>query len=221
MVVIDLTLHRRHQSSESISTSLRHTLHALRFRHIPLIPSYYAMNRVYFFTFATANLTEAYSIPTLGAMTLTTAVNITTMAQKDRILASMWRSSSTPTLQTLPLTSRALSTMGAMVTVYAQFVQRKPWEQEIVRLGMNPSLATFVSSASISMAAQLVSTPFHLLSMDLYRYPERTWHQRLLSLTPAYPPVCIGRMLRVLPAFGGGGYLNEQGKRWNFGGLNK
>lgn len=219
-MVIDLTLHRRHQSSESISTSLRYTLHALRFRQIPLIPSYYAMNRVYFFTFATANLTEAYPVPTLGAMALTTAVNITTMAQKDRIYASMWRAP-TSTLQTLPFTSRALSTMGAMVTVYAQFVQRKPWEQELLRLGMNSSLATFVSSASISMAAQLVSTPFHLLSMDLYRYPERTWRQRLLSLTPAYLPVCIGRMLRVLPAFGGGGYLNEQGKRWNFGGLNK
>lgn len=223
MTIIDLTLHRRHQSSEPLSTSFRRTLQALRTQQIPSIPAYSAMNRVYFFTFATANVTELYHVPSSIAMGLTTAVNVITMAQKDRIYSSLWQISSTtlPVCTTLPLPSRLLSTTGAMLTVYAQFHHRKSWEQELIRLGMNPSMATFVSSATISMAAQLFSTPFHLLSMDLYRYPERTWRQRLYSLTPAYTAVCAGRMLRVLPAFGGGGYLNEQGKRWNFEGVNK
>jgi hypothetical protein len=221
MAFMDLTLHRRHQFSEPITSSLRHTLHMLRSRQIPLFQTYWAVNRVYFYTFATANMTESYGVPSLLAMGLTTGVNVFTMTQKDRIYSSLWGSlfpsgSSGPSL---PL-SRFLSTTGAMITVYAQFNQRKPLEEELIRLGVHPSLSIFLSSATVSMAAQLLSTPLHLLSMDLYRFPERTWRERF-PLVHAYPAVCIGRMLRILPAFGGGGYLNEQGKRWKFEGLNK
>lgn len=223
---MDLTLHRRHQSSEPITTSLRHTFHALRSHQIPLAPTYWAMNRVYFLTFATANLTESYGVPSLLAMSLTTAVNVVTMAQKDRVYSTLWKwSTSHPSESlspsSLPICSRFLSTTGAMLTVYAQFNQRKPLEEKLTRLGVHPSLSLFLSSAIVSMAAQLFSTPLHLLSMDLYRYPNRTARERYLPLLRAYPAVCLGRMLRVLPAFGGGGYLNEQGKQWKFGGLNK
>lgn len=226
MAVIDLTLHRRHQSSDSLMTSLRHTFSALRTSQISLSCAYWPMKHVYFFTFATANLTESYGVPTLPAMGLTTLVNVLTMARKDRYYAALWNKtvssspSAAPALP-LPLLSRVLSTTGALFTVYAQFVQRHSWEQEMIRLGMNPTLATFFSSATISMAAQLISTPLHLLAMDLSLYPERTIRQRLVPLLCAYPAVCAGRMLRVLPAFGGGGYVNEQGKRWKFEGMNK
>lgn len=218
MLFIDMILHRRHQSSESISSSFRNTLHALRTRQIPLVPTYWAMNRVYFYTFATANVTEFYHVPSFLAIGLTTAVNVATMAEKDRVYSSLC--ASLPA-SSLPASSRFLSLTGAMFTVYAQIIQRKPVEDELLRLGMSPNLSVFLSSAAVSMAAQLFSTPFHLLSMDLYRYPTRTWRERFYPLFGAYPAVCAGRMLRVLPAFGGGGYLNEQGKRWNFEGLSK
>ena len=227
MAVIDLTLHHRHSSSESLVASLRHTLSALRARQLSFSRAYWPMKHVYFLTFATANVTESYGVPTLPAMGLTTLVNVLAMARKDRCYAALWNNTVSPALPALPalpplpLLSRVLSTTGALFTVYAQFVQRSSWEQEMVRLGMNPTLATFFSSATVSMAAQLISTPLHLLAMDLYLHPRRTIRQRLVPLLCAYPAVCMGRMLRVLPAFGGGGYVNEQGKRWKFEGMNK
>ena len=217
MMLIDLTLHRRHQTNESIYHSLQHTIHALSTHQLPRRPIYWSIHRVYFLTFATANVTEWCGIPQLPSMALTTLINVTTMANKDRYYVSLW--GDVP--PRLPWSSRLLSATGALFTVYGQFVQRKPIEQELIRFGMSPSVATFVSSATASMAAQFLSTPLHLLSMDFYRYPSRTLWERIRPLSQAYTAVCAGRMLRVLPAFGGGGYLNEQGKRWKFQDLNK
>lgn len=203
MMVIDLTLHRRHQLPNT-HTTYRHVFRSLAIREIPILRPYLTMTSVYFFTFATANLTDATPLQ----LPLTTAVNVTAMAYKDRIYSALW--STTTLAPRLPLLSRLLSTAGAMCTVYAQFHQRKHVEGYLMHWGFSPSVALGCASVTVSVAAQWISTPFHLLSMDLYRFPTVSITDRIRRITLAYPSVAAGRMLRILPAFGAGGVLNEQ-----------
>lgn len=201
MMIIDLSLHRRHQFPEP---ALRHVLRSLATRQIPLLRPYAIMTSVYFFTFATANLTEG----TVIQLPMTTAVNVAAMTYKDRVYSALW---SPVALPPLPLVSRLLSAAGALCTVYAQFHQRPRVEHELTQRGLSPSMALPLASLFVSTAAQLVSTPLHLLSMDLYRYPTNT--HRFRRIVRAYPAVTLGRMFRIVPAFGAGGVLNEQWRK--------
>jgi len=210
MMLIDLSIHRSHQHAEKGIMSCIQTTRELRHGRIPFWKSYMVMNTVYFLTFGTANVAEYYHMAPLSMMGLTTAVNVSAMAYKDRYYASLWRSTNMHTY--LPWKSRILSTIGALGTIYAQFIQRKPLEKRMIDAGISPSAATLLSSIAVSTSAQIISTPFHILSMDFYRFPIQTSWERLIRIRAMYITVCTGRMLRVLPAFGGGGYLNERWK---------
>jgi hypothetical protein len=210
MMMIDLSIHRSHQHTEKGIASFIQTAKDLRNRRIPFWKSYIIMSTVYFLTFGTANVSEYYHMTPLFTLGLTTTANVSAMAYKDRYYSSLW--GTTLPLQYLPWKSRCLSTVGALGTIYAQFVQRKPLEKHMINAGVSSSGAAFLSSVLICSAAQTVSTPFHLLSMDFYRYPNETLWKRFIRIRAAYTTVCTGRMLRILPAFGGGGYLNERWK---------
>lgn len=214
MMVIDLTLHRRHQHTEPVTTSFFHTLRDLRMGRLPLVRPLLAIHGVYFLTFGMANLTEYYQCSSLTRMGLTTAVNVVSMSYKDRLYASLY--GTTTISPRLPWTSRVLSTTGALVTMYAQFLQQKPLEHRMTERGISSTIAPFLSSAITCALAQIVSTPLHLLSIDLYRYPTHSPIIRLQRIAHAYMAVCTGRMLRILPAFGGGGYLNDHWKCHKF-----
>lgn len=214
MMVMDLSIHRSHIHSEKGITPFLQTLRSLYHHNIPLFKSFSTIHSVYFLTFSTANLTEYYckqkDVPsTLPIVTLTTLVNCSMMAYKDRVYAQLH---GVPH-PTLPWRSRALSVGGALFTVYGQFVQRKPLEKYLTHeWNINTKVASFLSSITVSMGAQVLSTPLHLCSMDIHRYPERPWRDRWNTIRQVYGTVCVGRMLRILPAFGAGGYLNEQWK---------
>jgi hypothetical protein len=58
-------------------------------------------------------------------------------------------------------------------------------------------------------AAQVLSTPLHLLGMDLYNRPGATAESRREFAVREYAKTTLARMARVLPAFGAGGVLNK------------
>lgn len=214
MMVMDLSIHRSHVYSEKRLTPFLQTLRSLYYKKIPFLKSFSTIHSVYFLTFTTANLTEYYckknNIPsTIPIISFTTLVNCSMMTYKDRVYAQLHGASQ----PVLPWKSRFLSTSGALFTVYGQFVQRKPFEEYLLNeWDMNSRVASFLSSVTISMGAQIFSTPLHLCSMDIHRYPEKLWKERWDTVRQIYFTVCAGRILRILPAFGAGGYLNEQWK---------
>jgi hypothetical protein len=69
--------------------------------------------------------------------------------------------------------------------------------------------ADFISSFSLPIVAQLLSTPLHILSMDYYQRPRATTMDRVSHIYRLYPAICTGRMLRVVPAFCFGSFLND------------
>jgi hypothetical protein len=179
------------------------------------------MNQVYFSTFGTANLMEyyskQYSIPShIPSIFATSTVNIIGMAYKDREYSHYFGI----TRQSLPWKSLLLSAMGAYITVYGQFVKRKEVEEKCL-LYFPSSVSLFLSSVIVSMGAQLFSTPFHILSMDLYQSPTRQISERIYKIKTMYSSICVGRMIRIFPTFGCGGYLNEKWKRNFFFDVNK
>jgi hypothetical protein len=152
-------------------------------------------------------------VPTIFA---TSTVNILLMAYKDREYTRYFGI----TRQPLPWKSLLLSAMGAYMTVYAQFVKRGEIEKKCL-LYFPSSVSLFLSSVIVSMGAQLFSTPFHILSMDLYQSPTRHFSERMYKIKSMYLTICVGRMMRIFPTFGCGGYLNEKWKRNFFFDFNK
>ncbi|OEH80635.1 hypothetical protein cyc_03470 [Cyclospora cayetanensis] len=73
-----------------------------------------------------------------------------------------------------------------------------------------PLAASSMAQVLSPVGIQLVSTPLHLLSLDLYHRPTATFGQRLSALSWAYCPAVIARAARIVPAFGVGGLVNSR-----------
>jgi hypothetical protein len=66
------------------------------------------------------------------------------------------------------------------------------------------NIAQFIAPAM----AQFVSTPLHLVGLDLYNRPGVGWTERLGLLKRAYVTSSFARIMRIVPAFGVGGVVN-------------
>jgi hypothetical protein len=73
------------------------------------------------------------------------------------------------------------------------------------------TVAQFVAPAGI----QLLSTPLHLLGLDLYNRPTGgkelvTWGDRWAIIKKNWGVSAVARMCRIMPAFGIGGVTNSK-----------
>lgn len=71
-------------------------------------------------------------------------------------------------------------------------------------------------------AVQIVSTPLHLMGLDLYnREGVKMWGRdgRIGRVVRDWGISCGARMGRIVPAFGVGGVVNMKVRRWGMGGL--
>lgn len=75
--------------------------------------------------------------------------------------------------------------------------------------GFGHNEAEIISSFAVPMAAQFFTTPLHILAIDIFNNPMATFRERLGAIRCRYVPVCSGLMLRIIPAFGVGGYIND------------
>ena len=71
------------------------------------------------------------------------------------------------------------------------------------------SAAQFLAPAGI----QLLSTPLHLLGLDLYNRPRVGWRDRVGRVARDWGGTSLARMGRVIPAFGIGGVVNGKVRR--------
>ena len=168
------------------------------------------MNFVYASTYGTANLTEYacksnaidYRGPTLIA---TSIVNVATIAYKDIEYAKIFNQPE----KKFPKISYALFGVRDAFTIGASFIVKKDAIDFLERHGWSHNIADLASCFVVPMAAQLFSTPIHILAFDLYQRPMDSWKQRIDHMLRLYPSVCAGRMFRIIPAFGIGGYVND------------
>ena len=72
------------------------------------------------------------------------------------------------------------------------------------------TVAQFVAPASV----QLLSTPLHLLGLDLYnRGQTLSWRDRWAMVRKNWALSAIARICRIVPAFGVGGVVNSKLRR--------
>ncbi|KAL8447664.1 hypothetical protein Emag_004274 [Eimeria magna] len=89
---------------------------------------------------------------------------------------------------------------------------RQPLRQLQEWLRGDPETVSFLSYLVSPLLVQFVSTPLHLLSLDLYNRPSGLASQRLQWILSAYLPAVCARAARIVPAFGIGGFVNSRAR---------
>jgi hypothetical protein len=119
------------------------------------------------------------------------------------------------------MASYALFTLRDCMTIFASFNVPPilgPW----VNSKMSEDMAKKVSGLTIAQfcapaAVQLVSTPLHLLGLDLYNRPGArpvvSWGERWAAVRKNWAISAAARICRIVPAFGIGGVVNTKVRR--------
>jgi hypothetical protein len=217
MTVIDSAIIKSQFDKTSLFRALNDTVRGYFKGTLPWKTPLRIMTGVYASTYITANTIEgickandvAHSIPTtLG----TSFVNMVAIAYKDRVYANLYGTPST----TFPRASYALFAMRDCLTITSSFVLKhdfKTYLQE--QCGLSRTSADAAASFMVPMAAQLVSSPLHVVALDLYQRPSVEAGARWDIVKKQFVSTCTGRVLRVIPAFGIGGFVNDMLKeRW-------
>ena len=180
---------------------------------------------VYFGTYATANLFDSFHAlnncadpTTISAAPskffATTAVSTGLCVYKDGYFAGLANKSPAPLLSYLLFTSRDALTVFASFNLPALIAPRLA---EIPFLKITPFAAIFHSDESSlrlaqivsPAAAQVVSTPVHLLGLDLSNRQHRLGIRGRISMVRQHLLFAAPlRVMRVLPAFGIGSVAN-------------
>jgi hypothetical protein len=214
MTIIDMSIIISQIHGKPLFTTLRQTGYDFITRNRPWNPSLSIMNKVYTSTYVTANVTESlcnhygidWRLPTTIA---TTSVNVVAIACKDSAYARLSRQHTLA----FPKLSYGLFALRDGITILSSFVVKHTVAEYLyTEYGCSRPCAELTASLCVPMAAQIVSTPIHIYAIDIHRVATDTTASRLSTIQKCYYHVCLGRMLRIIPAFGVGGYLNDQMK---------
>lgn len=170
---------------------------------------------LYFATYATANIVETTceqhnvdsSKSSMYKFVSTSLANILVCVYKDRVFARMF---GVATSRSFPKLSYLLFTIRDSLTIAASFTA----PAYIASMLQNNSLVTTEKTANATAqllcpaAIQFVSTPIHLLALDLYNRPNATIGLRSQLLGKEYLKSTVARIGRIGPAFGFGGIGN-------------
>jgi hypothetical protein len=178
-------------------------------------------------TYATANVidtacewaaTDARLFKFLG----TTPVNMALVLRKDMVFARMFAASVaavTPVAVPFPRSSLALFAVRDAHTVLASFLLPPvigAWLHEHGAVATR-ARGELLAQLAAPCVIQLVSTPFHILALDLFNRPSGNKSEkktvlgadRWAMIRQKYAVTVAARMGRILPAFGVGGVTNR------------
>lgn len=139
----------------------------------------------------------------------TSAANLSLCLYKDSQFTKIFGAVSP---RPIPPVTYALFAARDCLTIFASFnlppiiAPSLPLSAEMERYVSRASTAQFLAPAAI----QLVSTPFHLLGLDIYnRNGNTTLKQRFAKVRADWLTSSFARMCRIVPAFGVGGVVNK------------
>jgi predicted nucleic-acid-binding protein len=209
MSIIDISILRSQLQKEKISKSIVNNITFYSNNKSKFIKPLVLMNVVYCSTYCTANLTELYckknnidyKLPTLFS---TSFVNILTISYKDMIYSKLLKN----TLVTIPLRSKFLLAMRDIMTINACFIWKKDLINYLDKYMMH-NKSEIISSIFVPSTIQIISTPIHILAIDIYEKPYSNFVERLKNIKLCYKSVLFGRIFRAIPAFGIGSFIND------------
>jgi len=109
---------------------------------------------------------------------------------------------------------RLLKSVFLLLAIFASF-NLPPLLAPSLEKRMSEELKKYVSATSIAQfatpaAVQIVSTPLHLLGLDLYNRQSVRWQERMSRVIRDWAKSAFARMGRIIPAFGVGGVVNTK-----------
>ncbi|KAI8853684.1 hypothetical protein BC829DRAFT_480699 [Chytridium lagenaria] len=173
-------------------------------------PSVMAVFCVYGSTYLFANTVESLCIhdqkdPAIPKFIASSVTNITGTIWKDRLL-TRWFGNTAP--RPLPFGSYILFGSRDALTMAASFTLPPLLSQKLTTsTPLSKRTTDVIAQLFLPCAFQLVSTPIHLLGLDLYNRPEGG--DRFGKVRSGYVSATVARMGRILPAFGVGGVVNR------------
>lgn len=210
MTIIDISIIKSQMQKQNLSKSITDNITFYSANRKSFIKPMNIMNVVYTSTYCTANLTELfckknsidYKLPTLLA---TSAVNILTIMYKDSTYSQLLKKQKS---SSFPLKSNMLFAIRDMSTIMTCFI----WKKDVVNYMdkyMAHNKSEVIASIFMPSLIQVFSTPLHILAIDIYEHPEHTFQERIKRIPSIYRSVLLGRVLRAVPAFGIGGFIND------------
>ncbi|TYZ63120.1 hypothetical protein PybrP1_008203 [[Pythium] brassicae (nom. inval.)] len=166
---------------------------------------------LYTATYASANATDSLcdfaerdsQMPKFAA---TTAVNMSLCIAKDRAFAQMF---GVVAPSAFPLAAVGLFAVRDSLTVAASFNAPKAVARKLQDdTGVDPARARTAAQLLCPALVQFVSTPLHLLGLDLYNHKGAGAAAHLRVVRREYLKSAIARIGRIGPAFGIGGIGN-------------
>lgn len=150
----------------------------------------------------------------------TSATNMSICVYKDSQFVKLFNGGGKTPAATIPLLSYALFAMRDSMTIFASFnlppiiaprlldlppAVQKQFSGILSTDSRRTNTAQFFAPA----AMQLISTPLHLLGLDLYnRQGDISMARRLSRVTRDWGVSALARMCRIIPAYGVGGVVN-------------
>jgi hypothetical protein len=146
----------------------------------------------------------------------TSSANLALCLYKDNAFTRLFAApGSTP--RPVPLPTFALFTVRDCLTIFASF-NLPPLLAPHVEQRMSKDVQRYVGALSVAQfvtpaAVQLVSTPLHLLGLDLYNRPGMAMGDRAGRVVRDWAKSAAARICRIVPAFGVGGVVNTKVRR--------
>ncbi|KAJ5503194.1 hypothetical protein N7463_006068 [Penicillium fimorum] len=134
--------------------------------------------------------------------------------------------STTTNTTATPKTARSIGRTRIPVATYSAFLVRDALTifgsfslPAMVSTSIPDSIASqeylkiLIAQLAIPASIQLVSTPIHLLGLDLYNRPQvMPTKERISRVSRDWIGASLLRMCRIIPAFGIGGFVNTEGR---------
>lgn len=176
--------------------------------------TYTSANAIDTFKSTTKNRPASATTSGVAKFSATSATNLSLCLFKDSQFTKMF---GTVSARPIPPVTYALFMTRDALTVFASFnlpsvvAPRLPISDDFAANYMTrASAAQFLIPATM----QIVSTPLHLLGLDLYnRNGDTTLAQRMSKVRQDWFKSTLARMARIVPAFGIGGVVNNNMRR--------
>ncbi|EHK17926.1 uncharacterized protein TRIVIDRAFT_45121 [Trichoderma virens Gv29-8] len=229
ITIIDRSIMENASGRNSLAASIRSSLRTLFSRPQALLLSRPCalVFALYAGTYMTANSldTAASTVTNRPASAVTSgpgkfaassAANVGLCVYKDQVFVRLFGPPGAVP-RPVPLPSYILFTMRDCLTIFASFnlpPLLAPWmdtrlSDSMRRYVSGLTAAQFIAPASV----QLLSTPVHLLGLDMYNRPNGGWRQRWQVVRSNWLISTAARMCRIIPAFGVGGVVNMKTRR--------
>lgn len=223
ITAIDKAIIENASGRNTLGVSLRESLKTfvLRPHHFLLSKPFALIFALYTGTYVTANILDTSSSTIKGNAASTTtsgpakflatsSANLSLCLYKDSRFAKLF-GAATSSPRPIPGPSYVLFAVRDCLTVFASFnvppliAPLMPLSEGMQRHVSAASAAQFVAPAAV----QLISTPLHLLGLDLYnRDGVVGWKDRMSKVRMDWLKSSFARMARIVPAFGVGGVVN-------------